>query len=390
MLHECKRLAAFIVIVLFIMSCAVEGAAQAQPRGTSVSSGNTLQEQLHKARENFLKKDFHDAASEIRAAAAFLESESTKDAGVAKQDLASSGRELAGLAERVEKKAVKSEKELDESFARAQNALARQSHARASESWAKKEAAAAGISLKAAAGHLENALAWEGRRIEEKSKKAIQEARSLGEKMEKGAVVAASEVGKSLDAIKKEIDGAAGKMPGMTGVASIQLASKPKGTVDLTTAIVRVANQAIPAVVYIEVTESRMVQNPLLPFENDPFFKRFFGTPNMPRKFKQEMKGLGSGIIIDGRGYILTNNHVAGGASKMQVTVADGNQYPATLVGADPRTDLAVIRISAEGTPPSRDLWGFGQGRGRRVGGGDRRAPCPGKVGHPGDYQRPA
>ncbi len=163
-----------------------------------------------------------------------------------------------------------------------------------------------------------------------------------------GAAVAASEVGKSLDTISKEIDEAAGRPPGITGVASIQAASKPKGPLDLTTAIVRVANQAIPAVVYIEVTESRMVQNPLLPFENDPFFKRFFGTPNMPRKFKREMKGLGSGIIIDPRGYILTNNHVAGAASKMQVTLADGNQYTATLVGADPRTDLAVIRISAK------------------------------------------
>jgi serine protease Do len=144
------------------------------------------------------------------------------------------------------------------------------------------------------------------------------------------------------------VEGAAQTQDLRKPVASIQLAEKPKGAVDLTTAIVRVANQVMPAVVYIEVTESRVVQNPFLPFENDPFFKRFFGTPNMPRKFKKEMKGLGSGIIIDARGYILTNNHVAGGASKMQVTLADGNQYPATLVGADPRTDLAVIRISAK------------------------------------------
>ncbi len=133
---------------------------------------------------------------------------------------------------------------------------------------------------------------------------------------------------------------------------AIQPAERPKAAVDLTTAIVRVANQAMPAVVYIEVTESREVQNPLQPFQNDPFFKRFFGTPNMPKKFKQEMKGLGSGIIIDARGDILTNNHVAGGASKMQVTLADGNQYPATLVGADPRTDLAVIRIAAKESLP--------------------------------------
>jgi serine protease Do len=167
-----------------------------------------------------------------------------------------------------------------------------------------------------------------------------------------GVAVAASEVDKSLDAVKKETGEAAHKIPGITGAASIQPAEKPRRAIDLTTAIVRVANQVMPAVVYIEVTESRMVENPLLPFENDPLFKRFFGTPHMPRKFKQEMRGLGSGIIIDARGHILTNNHVAGGASKMQVTLADGNRYPATLVGADPRTDLAVIRISAKESLP--------------------------------------
>jgi serine protease Do len=106
-----------------------------------------------------------------------------------------------------------------------------------------------------------------------------------------------------------------------------------------------VAKQNLPAVVYIEVTESREVTNPLLPFENDPFFRRFFGAPKMPPKFKQEVKGLGSGMIIDAQGHILTNYHVAGGATKLEVTLADGSRYPAKLVGGDPKTDLAVIRI---------------------------------------------
>jgi serine protease Do len=118
--------------------------------------------------------------------------------------------------------------------------------------------------------------------------------------------------------------------------------------VDLSTAIIRVAKQNLPAVVYIEVTESREVANPFLPYENDPFFRRFFGNPKMPKKFKQEMKGLGSGMIIDAQGHILTNYHVAGGATKLQVGLADGGKYPATLVGADPKTDLAVIRIQAK------------------------------------------
>jgi serine protease Do len=118
--------------------------------------------------------------------------------------------------------------------------------------------------------------------------------------------------------------------------------------VDLSTAIIQVAKQNLPAVVYIEVTESREVTNPFLPFQNDPFFRRFFGAPKMPRKFKQEVKGLGSGMIIDPQGHILTNFHVAGGAAKMEVTLADGSRYPARLVGGDPKTDLAVIQISAK------------------------------------------
>jgi serine protease Do len=121
-----------------------------------------------------------------------------------------------------------------------------------------------------------------------------------------------------------------------------------KAAPDLSTAIIEVAKKNIPAVVAIEVTESREVANPLLPFENDPFFRRFFGVPKMPPKFKQEVKGLGSGMIIDPQGHILTNFHVAGGATKMEVTLADGNKYPARLVGGDAKTDLAVIQISAK------------------------------------------
>jgi len=128
---------------------------------------------------------------------------------------------------------------------------------------------------------------------------------------------------------------------------SIKIAPKVGGTVDLTTAIVKVAKETIPAVVYIEVTENREVKNPFGPFQNDPFFRRFFGIPKMPPKSRQEMKGLGSGMIIDPQGYILTNFHVAGSATKMEVVLADGSRHPAELVGGDPKTDLAVIHIAA-------------------------------------------
>ncbi len=115
----------------------------------------------------------------------------------------------------------------------------------------------------------------------------------------------------------------------------------------LETAIEKVAEKAVPAVVHIEVTERKEVPNPLLPFSEDPFFRYFFGNRGMPRKFQRELKGLGSGMIMDEQGFILTNNHVAGGATKIDVQLANGERYPASLVGADPKTDVAVIRIHA-------------------------------------------
>jgi serine protease Do len=125
-----------------------------------------------------------------------------------------------------------------------------------------------------------------------------------------------------------------------------QLAGAPS---DLATAIIDVAKACLPAVVHIEVTERREIPNPLLPYGNDPFFRRFFGLPkDMPKKFKQERVGVGTGMIIDKQGHILTNYHVAGGASKIRVTLSDRTQYDATVVGTDPKTDLGVIKITAK------------------------------------------
>jgi|LQYC01.1.fsa_nt_gi serine protease Do len=120
----------------------------------------------------------------------------------------------------------------------------------------------------------------------------------------------------------------------------------PQGPLDLRTAIIQVAQQTIPAVVHIEVTERQTAPNPFSPFENDPFFRFFF--PDIPREQKRELKGIGTGILLDSKGHILTNNHVAGGATKIQVLLADGRTYPGKLVGADPKTDLAVIQIEAK------------------------------------------
>ncbi len=128
---------------------------------------------------------------------------------------------------------------------------------------------------------------------------------------------------------------------------------------NLVTAIEAVAKQAIPAVVHIEVTERQEIANPFLPFENEPFFKYFFGNPKMPKKFKREVSGLGTGIIIDDSGHILTNYHVVGGATDIKVFLADGREFTGNSVktiGTDPKTDLALIQIVEKGPFPHLSL----------------------------------
>ncbi len=340
-----KRLVIFAVAALLIAVCTTAVTAQTtQGNAPQVS----VDKEFHKARESLLKKDFKDSASEIRQASRILASEASKATEQGRQDLAESALELDQLADKVERKALRSEKDLDDVFARAEQSLAESYEAKASESKVRKDILQAGRDLRASATHLENALTWAGRRVDEESRRAIKDAREIAGKMEKGIEVAESRIDNAFEALRKEIGAAAhgyslSKVP---EIPAISVAGKPEGNVDLTTAITRVAKQVMPAVVYIEVTESHVVENPLRGFESDPFFRKFFGIPKMPPKFKQEIKGLGSGMIIDAQGDILTNYHVAGSATKMEVALADGSSHPAKLVGGDPKTDLAVIRIS--------------------------------------------
>ncbi len=121
---------------------------------------------------------------------------------------------------------------------------------------------------------------------------------------------------------------------------------------------VAVAEEVSPAVVNIsaeKVVESRY--NAFLPFENDPFFRRFFGEnpqPQTPRKYKDY--SLGSGFILTKDGEILTNNHVVSGADNITVKLADGSEYKAKLMGTDSETDIAVIKIEARKPLPTVEL----------------------------------
>jgi len=114
------------------------------------------------------------------------------------------------------------------------------------------------------------------------------------------------------------------------------------------TAIIRIAKDSIPAVVHIEVTESQVVESPSLPFEGDPFLRQFFNIPKIPKRLRKELKGIGTGMIINDRGFILTNYHVVEGATQIQVALSDGREFPGRVIGTDPKTDLSVIKIDAE------------------------------------------
>ena len=131
-------------------------------------------------------------------------------------------------------------------------------------------------------------------------------------------------------------------------------------------AFAAVAEHAKPFVVAIYTEREIEAQPPterfpgLREFFGEPFFHRFFG-PN-PEGFTQ--RGLGSGVVVSQDGYILTNNHVAGEADQLTVRMADGQTYGASLVGADSRSDVAVIKIDAESLPYAS----IGDSDGLRVG----------------------
>jgi len=102
--------------------------------------------------------------------------------------------------------------------------------------------------------------------------------------------------------------------------------------------------RATPAVVNVFTSkEVRAPRNPLL---DDPLFRRFFGDPS--GQDPQRASSLGSGVIVSTAGYIVTNFHVVEAADEIEVALADGTQLPAKVVGVDPETDLAVLRVNSD------------------------------------------
>lgn len=113
-------------------------------------------------------------------------------------------------------------------------------------------------------------------------------------------------------------------------------------------AITRTVNQVSTAIVGINVTEIREYRDPFGDFfGDDPFFKQYFGN----RSYKQEVHGLGSGFIISDDGYIVTNDHVVGNASKVVVSMTNGDHLDAEIVGKDSFTDIALLKVNKSGLP---------------------------------------
>ena len=132
------------------------------------------------------------------------------------------------------------------------------------------------------------------------------------------------------------------RRPSLQGVTLLEAPSNAPGTV-MPGSMSPAAKSAAPAVVSIATTQARTSH----PLANDPWFRFFYGD----REDDSPQMGLGSGVIVSPEGYILTNNHVVEGAQEIEVTLSDSRRKTAKVIGTDPDTDLAVLRITLDRLP---------------------------------------
>lgn len=121
----------------------------------------------------------------------------------------------------------------------------------------------------------------------------------------------------------------------------VAVSNFPAASAAVPTDFVEAAEASVEAVVHVKITAER-VQN-----YYNPFNDLFFGRPSTPQR--QEVQGSGSGVILSEDGYIVTNNHVIKDAKEITVVTANNDEYDAILVGTDPTTDIALLKIEAEG-----------------------------------------
>jgi Do/DeqQ family serine protease len=141
---------------------------------------------------------------------------------------------------------------------------------------------------------------------------------------------------------------------GSADFAAAQDRRAPSSAAELTLTYAPIVRRVAPAVV--NVYAAKVVEN-RSPFFEDPFFRRFFGGPNSGLPREQVQRSLGSGVIVDPRGLVVTNNHVIEGATEVRVALADKREFEAQLVLKDTRSDLAVLRLKdARETFPALEL----------------------------------
>ena len=112
----------------------------------------------------------------------------------------------------------------------------------------------------------------------------------------------------------------------------------------------------------VNISTTKVVKSPVLGWSPDPFFAPFFHGFDVPRERRE--RSLGSGVIVTADGYVLTNNHVVSDPSDIRVSLADRREFKAKLVGADAKTDIALVKIEAQGLPVAT----FGDSTKLRVG----------------------
>jgi len=140
-------------------------------------------------------------------------------------------------------------------------------------------------------------------------------------------------------------------LAGVSLSAHAQNKTVPQNQVELQLSYAPLVKKTAPAVVNV-FTAKTVQSRQNSPLFNDPFFQRFFGErlqrgPSGPKRKVQN--SLGSGVLIDGHGIIVTNNHVIAGADEIKVVLSDRREFAAKLVGSDKRTDIAVLKIETNG-----------------------------------------